>query len=363
VLDGSSVGNTFDVTGWTNNNLTINGGGGTNTVIAEAPGGGTTTLTNNSITFNNSSRVIILSSIQDATLNGDSGGITFDVTGWTAGNVTLNGSGNNNTVEAQADKAGKFTVTTNSIAFDGTDNSSRVITVNNYIQNIVLDGSSSGNTFDLLSWQGGNLNLTFVGTAVFANNTNTFIFNPITSSQTVNAAVVGGGNDTLNLSSFPTNTGNALTIPDNNSQTISLQSDLILILSGIKHLSTGTGASPQSILQPPALGASVSANSANTTGSPSSATSTTLLLTNAWCELDATSAGLDKWGFATQQDVEPGTLLLKPAESKWDRGQFPCDNLPLGGNSISFDSSDGLDAVLYGQLFSTNNHSSDSNLL
>jgi hypothetical protein len=275
VLDGTSSGNTFDVTGWTNGNVTVNGMGGNNTIIAT--GSGTITLTNTSLAFTNDPGVTItLSSIQNAVLNGSGSGNTFDVTGWTSGNVAVNGSGGNNAIVAGG--SGTITLTNTSITFSG--NPAVAITLSS-IQNAVINGSSGGNTFDVMSWQQGG-NVTFNGNPSSGGNANIYIFNPFPPSATVNAFVNGGGsNNTVDISSF--SSGTTVNVSVTGQQMIA--SYLFLTLTGVQFADQGSGAAAHVVSLP----------GAQSLQGPA--------LTNALRDISGGAIALDGSATATPQDL------------------------------------------------------------
>jgi hypothetical protein len=120
---------------------TVFGGGGTNTV--QDSGASRYTLTNARLT---GSGIADLSNIQNAVLTGSAAGTTFDLSGWT-GTATVIGVAGTNTLVVSRDV--NFTLTNSSLTLsDGT-----VITLHN-IQNVVLTGGSSNNTFDGSGWTG-----------------------------------------------------------------------------------------------------------------------------------------------------------------------------------------------------------------
>ena len=302
-LDGSLSGNTFDVTGWTNGSVTINGLGGNNTIVAT--GSGTITLTNTSLTFSGEPGITItLNSIQNATLNGSASGVTFNLNSWTAGNVTLNGNGANNTVDAQTGTSGKIDLASTSLTFSSEPG---VVVTLNSIQNAAINGSSAGNTFDLMSWQQGG-NVTFTGNSGSSGNANDYIFNPFSASAMVNATVSGGGtNNTVDISSFPN--GTTVNVLDTNPQTIA--SYLTLTLGGVQSADQGSGAAAHVVSQPGAKSAQAP------------------VLTNALRDISGNATALDDVATATPQDTgdssvkaEDGSIFSLPEGNRDPRLSF-----------------------------------------
>jgi len=121
---------------------TVFGGGGTDTV--QASGATLYTLTNARLTGTGTAD---LSGIRNAVLTGSAAGTTFDLSGWT-GTATVIGVGGINTLVVTRDVNFSFPNSTTLLLSDGT-----VITLQN-IQNVVLTGGASNNTFDGSGWTG-----------------------------------------------------------------------------------------------------------------------------------------------------------------------------------------------------------------
>ena len=210
ILTGGSSANLFDLTGFTGT-ATLNGGSGNNTLKAQASTGGTITLTNSALTLGGS--VIHLNSIQTVTITGNPGGATFDVTGWTAGTVTLNGVGSGNAVLAQASTSGTIVLTNGAIGFSGVNGPTIYL---NAIQAVTITGSGGNDTFDARGWTTSGLTLNGGGgidtveaqagpggTLTLTNSLITLSNgNFITLNSIQNAVLYGGGAGTLNASAF-----------------------------------------------------------------------------------------------------------------------------------------------------------------
>jgi hypothetical protein len=141
-LTGGSSDNNFTVSNWTGD-ATLTGGGGDDTVTAVRDSN--FTLANSQLTIS-SGGTFDLSGIDQASLTGGSGGHDFTVSGWT-GTATLTGGGGNDTVVAARDA--NFTLADDqlTISTGGTFDLSE-------IENAILTGGSSNNTFTVSGWTG-----------------------------------------------------------------------------------------------------------------------------------------------------------------------------------------------------------------
>ena len=315
VLNGSSSGNSFNVRGWTAGQVTLNGSGNNNTVAAETSG--TITLTNTEIIFSPNNAFITLNSIQNAVLYGTSSGVTFNVRGWTTGPVTLNGTGTNNTVQAEANTSGQFTLTTGSITFSATP---LVITLTS-VQNAELYGSASGNVFDLMSWSGGIL--TFNGNA----GINKFTINPITSSQLVNVYInggaVGGGNtNKVDISSYPL----GVIIGSSGMQTLQANV-LVLYLTGIQTVDQGNNM-PSHVITSPGSNVPVVGSGPSTRNSGASPGTVPTTASAAWALAEAQSgAGARANWLASFQTLNlAGGARADSSSTAWFSGSFLQDD-------------------------------------
>ncbi|MCL5098586.1 MAG: M10 family metallopeptidase C-terminal domain-containing protein [Candidatus Omnitrophica bacterium] len=153
----------------------------------------------------------VLANIQTAVINGGPGNNTFDVSGWTAGNLAVNGAGGLDTVQAQAATNGD-SITLSDAAISFTGGSAAISLVS--IERAFLNGSSGNDTLDASAFSGdaylagGDGNDTLIpGSGQYLIDggigNDRVVFRPFGSIHTV---YVSGndGVDTLDFSAFVT---------------------------------------------------------------------------------------------------------------------------------------------------------------
>ncbi len=173
----SATANQFSLAGWSGS-ATLNGQGTSNALLyvpADSMSGLNYVLTNSSLQVTGGlTQTIALSNIQTANLVGANAGTnTYDVSGWTGGGGLDGPAGATNTVKATDDV--NFAVSDTTLSRTGFTDLTLL-----GIQNAVLAGGASSNTFTASNWSGSatfdgaggsdtyNLTLSGSGTGIFA---------------------------------------------------------------------------------------------------------------------------------------------------------------------------------------------------
>ncbi len=240
-LIGGAGNNVFQVNGFPGT-ANITGNGGSNTVEVQTNVSGAITVTNSAITY--SGATITLHSIAGVSITDIAGGVTFDATGWTAGNVTVGGGvGRNATVAAQASPGETIKLANSSITLGN----GSVISLNS-IQNAVLYGSGNSTldaslftgTATLKAGAGGDRFIAGSGneTLIGGVGKDTFVFAQSATAQAV--TVTGnGGSDTLDFSSFTAQVN--VDLSRLTSQPVTSELNLVLPNADIQNLISGHG--------------------------------------------------------------------------------------------------------------------------
>src|SRR6266545_2380612 len=154
----------------------------------------------------------VLSDIESAAIAGGPQDDTFDVSGWSAGALTVNGQGGSDTVKSTAPGAGTLTLTNSGITFTDVNGTSAATLTFSSIEIIYLYGSSGDDTLDASQYTGAAALIGGDGNDILKGGPglnlldggagdDLFVFRP-DGSLDLDIVIAGAGTDTLDFSAF-----------------------------------------------------------------------------------------------------------------------------------------------------------------